>query len=118
MTALEQLRQHLVHGVFERAIALDPDLVAAVERFDGEVNFNAGSLLFTLPHLYRFTLTHLEALGHGPLDAAQCDYKSFRRMLYQSAMNTELRQFGAMVVVERANDDHALSLYRLCHSSR
>lgn len=117
MTALEQLRQHLVHEVFARAIARDPDLVAAVERFDGDVRFNAGNLLFTLPHLYRFTLIHLEASGHGPLDAAQCDYKAFRRMVYQSAVNTELRRFGAMVVVERADDDHALSLYRLSHNS-
>lgn len=118
MTALEQLRQHLVHGVFECAIARDLDLIAAVERFDGEVNFDAGSLLFTLPHLYRFTLIHFEALGHSPLDVAQCDYKAFRRMLYQSDVNTELRQFGAMVVVERVDDDHALSLYRLSRSSR
>lgn len=118
MTALERLRQHLVHEVFVRALARDPDLVAAVEHFDGEVNFSSGSLVFTLPHLHRFTLSHLEASGHGPLTAAQCDYKAFRRMLYQSAVNTELRQLGAMVVVEHADDDHALSLYRLSHSRR
>lgn len=117
MTALEQLCRHLVDEVFARAIAHDPDLVAAVERFDGDVNFNAGSLLFTLPDLYRFTLIHLEASGHGPLDAGHCDYKAFRRMLYQSAVNTELRQLGAMVVVEHVDDDHALSLYRLRHGS-
>jgi hypothetical protein len=118
MTALDQLRRHLVHEVFGRAIARDPELVAAVERFDGEVKFNGGSLLFTLPHLYRFTLNHFEALGHGPLDAALCDYKTFRRMLYRSDVNTELRQFGAMVVVEHAGDDHALNVYRLSQGIR
>lgn len=118
MTALEQLRRHLVDEVFARAITHDPDLVAAVERFDGELKFDAGSLLFTLPHLYRFTLNHLATSGHGPLDAAQCDYKAFRRMLYGSDVNTELRRFGAMVVVEHADEDHALSVYRLSHGSR
>lgn len=118
MTPLEQLRQHLVREVFARAIARDPELVAAVERFDGEVNFNADGLLFTLPHLYRFTLIHLEAVGHVRLDAARCDYKAFRRMLYQSAVNMELRQFGATVVVEHAADDHTLSVYRLSHGRR
>lgn len=117
MKALEQLRRHLVQEVFARALACDPDLIAAVEGFDGAVNFNDGSLLFTLPDLYRFTLIHLEASGHGPLDAGQFDYKAFRRMLYQSAVNTELRHLGAMVVVEHVGDDHALSLYRLRHSS-
>lgn len=118
MTALERLRRHLVHEVFARAVARDPDLVAAVERFDGDVSFDAGGLLFTLPHLYRFTLMHLEASSPGPLDAAHCDYKAFRRMLYQSGVNADLRQFGAMVVVEHVDDDHALSLYRLRHGGR
>lgn len=118
MTTVEKLRRHLVHEVFARAIVRDPDLVAAVEHFDGEVNFDADSLLFTLPHLYRFTLIHLGASNHGPLDSAQCDYNAFRRMLYQSAVNTDLHQLGAMVVVEHVDDNHALSLYRLSHSRR
>lgn len=117
MTALEQLRQHLVQVVFARAVARDPELVAAVESFDGDVHFDGSDLMFTLPDVYRFALTHLDASGRGPLDAARCDYKAFRRMLYQSALNAELRRLGAVVIIERANHDNALSLYRLTRLS-
>jgi hypothetical protein len=113
MTASQQLRQHLIRAIFERALERDAKLVGAVGRFEGDVRFVDGELVFTLPHLYRFALQDFEASGHAGVDASQCDYVAFRRMLYQSAVNTELRGFGARVVVERADDDHALSLYRL-----
>jgi hypothetical protein len=112
MTHLQQLRQHLIHAILARALERDAEIANAVERFEGEVRFVDGELVFTLPHLYRFALHHLESSGHA-VNPIRCDYPAFRRMLYQSAVNTELRDFGARVVVERADDDHALSLYRL-----
>ena len=113
MTAAQRLHRHLVHQVFARASARDPELVRAVEHFDGGVSFVGDDLVFTLPQLYRFALHHFQVSGAGPDTTAQCDYASFRRLLYRSATNTELRGIGAVVVVECADDDHARSLYRL-----
>ena len=113
MTLLEPLREHLMREVFARAAARDPELIAAVERFGEGMQFVNGELRFTLPRLFAFVLADFERTRREPIDTALCDYKAFRRFLYQSQVNTELRRLGAIVVVERADDDHALSLYRL-----
>ena len=113
MTPLQQLREHLIYEVFASAVTREPEFVAAIQRFGGEVHFVDGDLLFTLPELFRFLLADFEHSGRGLLDPTKCDYKAFRRLLYQGRVNTELRGLGAVVVVEHANDDHALSIYRL-----
>jgi hypothetical protein len=113
MTTAQQLHHHLVYDVFAGAIAGDVNLKAAVDAFGGDVCFDAGDLLFTLPHLLRFLLLHCEASGHGVPDAQARDYRVFRRLLYGAEVNTALRPLGAVVVVERADADHRLSRYRL-----
>ena len=70
-------------------------------------------LLFTLPELLRFLLLDRARTGHDPLGAEVASYKAFRGMLHHGGTNAELRRFGAVVVVERADDDPAQSVYRL-----
>jgi hypothetical protein len=113
MTKLQQLHLHLIHEVFARAVAGDPGLVKAVSDFAGEVRFIEGDLIFSLPQLFQFLLIDLERRGHGSIESSDTDYQAFHRMLYHSQINTELRRLGAIVVVEHADHDHALSLYRL-----
>lgn len=113
MTSLQALHAHLIREVFARALAGDAELADSVGRFDGIVRLEDKDLLFTLPDLFRFLLSDFERAGHGTLDVAARDYKPFHRMLYRSRTNAQLRSFGALVVVEHADDDHALSLYRL-----
>lgn len=113
MTSAQQLHHHLVHRVFAGVIAGEVNLTDAVDAFEGEVRLQAGDLLFTLPHLLRFLLLHWEASGNGVPDAQARDYRVFRRLLYSTEVNTELRQIGGVVVVERADADHRLTQYRL-----
>jgi hypothetical protein len=113
MTTVEQLVQHLVEWVFAPALAGDANLRAALACFGGNPRFDADELVFTLPHLHRFLLIHCERSGLGPPDARASDYRVFRHTLYAGDTNTALRRLGAMVVVDHADDDHALSVYRL-----
>jgi hypothetical protein len=113
MTQLQPLHSHLIHEVFARAVRGDPGLVKAVTDFAGEVRFINGDLVFSLPQLFQFLLIDLERSGHGRIEPSDTEYQGFHRMLYQSQINTELRRLGAIVVVDHADDDHALSLYRL-----
>jgi hypothetical protein len=113
MMNVQQLHDHLIHQVFARIIAGDPERIDALARADGGMRFVDRDLLFTLPALLRFLVLDFERSGHAPLDPAELDYKVLRRMLYQNPTNAALRRFGAVVVVEHADDDHALSLYRL-----
>lgn len=113
MTKLQPLHSHLIHEVFARAVRGDPGLVKAVSDFGGQVRFINGDLIFSLPQLFRFLLIDFERTGHGRMESSDADYQAFHRMLYHSHINTELGRMGAIVVVEHADDDHALSLYRL-----
>lgn len=111
--ALWLRNQQLIDSVFARAVAGDPERVVAVGRFDGAVRFAGAELLFTLPELPRFLLIDWARSGHDPRVAEVANYKAFRGMLYHGRTNAELRRFGAVVGVERADADHAHSLYRL-----
>ena len=113
MTSIQALHAHLIHEIFARALAGDAVLADSVGRFEGNVRFEDKDLLFTLPDLFRLLLIEFERAGHCTLDAAARDYKAFRKLLYHSRTNAQLRILGGTVVVEHADDDHALSLYRL-----
>lgn len=113
MTKLQQLYSHLIHEVFARVVTGDPGLVKALSDFAGDVRLIEGDLIFSLPQLFQFLLIDLERTGHGHVESSDTDYQAFHRMLYHSHTNTELRRLRAIVVVEHADDDHALSLYRL-----
>lgn len=108
---MQALLDHLTHEIFARAFAGDRDVIEAIERFDGELRCVDGDLLFTLPDLFRFVLIDIER--RGPLPTADRDYRAFLRALYRSDMNATLRRVSAVVIVDRADKDHALRRYRL-----
>lgn len=112
MTA-QLLHDHLLHRVFARVIGGDAEMAEQIRRFDGAVYFDGSDLLFTLPDLYSFVLSDFGRCEQTASRAGQIDYKTFRRMLYTRDTNTLLRQYGAVVVIAQAHDDHTLSVYRL-----
>lgn len=114
----QTLQGHLIHQVFARTFAGDPELIDAIGRFDGELRCVDGDLLFTLPHLFRFLVADFEQRrGCAALADDDRDYRRFRRMLYRSDTNAALRRIGAVVVIDRADPDHSLRRYRLTRYS-
>lgn len=107
---MEQLYEQMLHDVFARAVAQDAALVEKVRSFDGTLYFNGGDLVFTLPDLFRFLLAKVPP-SERPRKALR--YTAFRSMVYRLPTNTLLADIGAVVVVETAAQQHALTLYRL-----
>ena len=112
---MDALLDHLLNHVFVPCLAGNPRIVESIGRFDGSLRFDRADLLFTLPDLYRFAVANFQCstASHAQSALPGPDYKSFRRALYHGNMNTTLQALGAVVVVERADSDHALSVYRL-----
>jgi len=105
------LLDHLVNRVFIAALDGDVEITAALGRCEGGVRLDGADLVFTVPALWHFLLAHNEVAAS--LSLAARDYPAFRRALYGHGVNAALRQNHAVVGLERADDDHSLSTYRL-----
>lgn len=102
------LLEYLLHRVFGAALTCEPTIIETVRRFDDGVELDDdGDLTFTLPGLYRLLM---QECGRR---TSESDFRAFRRALYASGINAELRRLGAIVIVAQATDDPAKRRYRL-----
>jgi hypothetical protein len=105
------LYHHLVDEVLCGVIDGDTQVMEDIRRYGKSLRLVDGEFQFTLPALFEFASARCEQRGlHA---AADVDYRSFRRTLYDNPTNAVLRQHGGLVEVARENTDHTVPLYRL-----
>ena len=113
MNTPEKTHQFLMKSVFEAALKHEKKLNQAVEMFSGDLQFDGEELVFTLPALFKFVM------GYSPQEhVAQSadtppDYLAFRKIVYQSSTNLQLRALQAAVVIDTQHLVHGERRYRL-----
>ena len=115
MTALYD---HLLSMVFPGVIRNDPDMLRAIEAFDGDLRIDGDRLLFTVPALFAFVCRSHAAQSGQHVETSREAYLRFRKALYGNPTNSTLARHGARVEVETADPDHDRSVYRLVRMGR
>lgn len=110
MTALYD---HLLSTVFPGVLQRDPDVLRAIDAFDGDLRIEGDRLLFTVPALFAFVCQSYTAQSGQHVETSRASYLDFRKALYDNPTNSTLARHGARVEVETADPDHDRSVYRL-----
>ena len=115
MTALYD---HLLTTVFPGVLQHDPDVLRAIEAFDGDLRIDGDRLLFTVPALFAFVCQSYATQSGQHVETSRETYLRFRKALYGNPTNGTLARHGARVEVETTDPDHDRSVYRLVRTGR
>lgn len=91
-----------VTALFRGILEGEPQLSAALADYEGDIWLERGDLRFTLPALHTYLYT-----------PAELEYPDFRRGLYASKLNSQLRGLGAQVVIDTNTGKVDQTIYRL-----
>jgi hypothetical protein len=97
MASVDTVRDFLL-----AAHAQDPRLRQTIENTPGEARYDAGQFIFSLRALWRLC---------DP--GAETEFGAFRRMLYASELNRELRGHGLEIAIFRSTGKVRSNLYCL-----
>ena len=97
-------------NLFLSLLAHDPAIIDQINFYQGNVNIEQDSLIFSLADLFDF-LRSLN-LDESNEDDKR-DYTDFQRLLYQSTLNQDLKAHGGQVVVHASTGKVETNLYRL-----
>ena len=100
-------------SVFEATLKHETKLRQAVDNFSGDMQFNGEELVFTLPALFKFAMGYIQQESIVQSTDTQLDYLAFRKIVYQSGTNLQLRTLQAAVVIESRHLIHSERWYRL-----
>lgn len=112
-----ELYSYLLTEVFEGFIQRHPELLSAIEDFEGDLRVSNDTLVFSIPALFEFVRTAYEKSSGHRVSADPKSYLRFRKSLYRNPTNALLRERGGRVEIESANKDHDLSMYRLVRNT-
>ncbi len=110
---MNTLYEHLLQQVFIAYLQKDHRLLAAIERFNGNLFCTSEALIFTLPALFEFTSDAFEQHHGNVVNRDRAHYLRFRKSLYQQPNNSYLQQEGCRVELEQSHPNHDLSRYKL-----
>ncbi len=96
--------QKTVLNFFIKILNDDAATFDLIHAFNNELYLekNTKCLVFTLPALHQFLNFDL-----------RISYLEFRKIIYQSTLNTDLMPFGAKLVIHQSSNNVDSSLYRL-----
>ena len=100
-------------SVFEAALKHETKLKQAVEMFSGDLQFDGEELVFTLPELFKFVMGYIQQEHVAQSADTTPDYLAFRKIVYQSSTNLQLRALRAAVVIDTQHLVHGERRYRL-----
>ncbi len=107
------MHQFLMKSVFKAALKQETKLTNAVEKFTGNLRFDGEELIFTLPALFKFATGYIQEESIIQISDKQLEYLAFRKIVYQSGINLQLRSLQAAVVIESQHVNHDDRWYRL-----
>jgi hypothetical protein len=113
MNTPEKIHQFLMKSVFKAALKRETKLTNAVEKFTGNLRFDGEELIFTLPALFKFAIGYIQEESITQISDKQVEYLAFRKIVYQSGINLQLRSLQAAVVIESQHVNHDERWYRL-----
>jgi len=113
MNTPEKIHQLLMKSVFKAALKRETKLINAVEKFTGNLRFDGEELIFTMPALFKFAMGCLQQESIAQDSDAPLEYLAFRKIVYQSGINLQLRSLQAAVVIESQHVNHDERWYRL-----
>jgi hypothetical protein len=110
---MPELYEFVLDKIFCGFVCRDPDLLRAIDAFEGALDVHQGALRFTPPALYEFACRSYEATS-GPVVRRDRDgYLRFRKALYQNPTNSHLGALGGQVELQTPNPNHDLAVYKL-----
>lgn len=92
-----------------RFLACEPAISAKITAYEGNLSIEGEALVFGLADLFDF-LSSCKPDGEYEGSAS---YQEFRRALYQSTLNQDLRALGGQIVVHQSTGKVETNLYRL-----
>ena len=113
-----ELYSYLLTEVFQGFIQRHPELLSAIEDFEGELTVSNDTLVFSIPALFEFVCIAYERSSGHRVRADRKSYLRFRKSLYSNPTNDLLRERGGRVEIESANKDLNLSISRLVRHER
>jgi hypothetical protein len=112
---MTELYGYTLEKVFYGFIRRDPDLLRAIDAFEGAIAVRGNALEFSLPALYEFVCCYYELASGHEVSTGRRRYLRFRKALYENSTNSWLMPRGGRVDLETPNRNHDLVLYKLVH---
>jgi len=109
----DDLYPYLMDRAFGGYLRSAPEVLRALEAFEGEVRIVDKALTFTLPALFDFVRSFYELHDGRPANADRGTYLRFRKALYGNRTNQRLRALGGQVEIATPHPDHDRRVYRL-----
>ena len=110
---MTSLFSFVLSRVFGGYLRREPEVLRALDAFEGKLWIEDEALTFTLPGLFGFSLGLYEAESGERLDGSRKSYLRFRKSLYGNPTNQLLKGQGGHVEVAHASPNHDDSVYRL-----
>lgn len=115
---MTDMNSYLLTNVFGPFVEREPDVLRAIDAFDGDVSVSGEALVFTLPALFEFVCGSFESQSGRKACSDRDSYLRFRKSLYANPTNRLTMARGGRVEIESANPDHNLRVYRLVRNRR